>query len=72
MKLGKELGNNAKTVGIFLIFIIIVILVDKFFKGVNINAIVITGMVLYVLDGFRKDLFEYLESKKKDADAPDA
>ena len=61
----KQIANSLLALGAFLLFALAMTLVNKFFTTVNINAILITAMVLYVVNEFRISLFEYLESKDK-------
>lgn len=61
----KKLGKNAMMFVYFLVFILIVVLMDKFFGEIN-NGLLITFGVLVFLDRTREDIIEYLNGKKKE------
>lgn len=61
----KTLGKNAIMVVYFLVFILAIVLVNKFFGEIN-NGLLITFGVLVFLDRTREDVIEYLNGKKKE------
>ena len=60
----KNLGKNAMMVVYFLAFILVVVLVNKFFGTLN-NGLLIGFGILVFLDRTVDKVLEYLEDKKK-------